>query len=215
MATLRFSVIALALALGAPLAAQEANFGLGLSLSFPTGAFHSTNYAPSGGVTVPSNESYDTTVGGEFTVSFPVQPNFAWRLDIYAQGTSGEDTAPGYASYDLRHTLFSLGGEAQWFLADGDAYRHRGTFLLAGASMDLERFTLDYDYPYWTSYSVNKTRAGGLLGWGYAFRPYRGWHSDVEVAYHKTLDPGSTAYNFPTPPTPAADFLRLTYAIIF
>jgi hypothetical protein len=215
MATLRFSVIALALALGAPLAAQEAHFGIGLSLAFPTGAFNSSNYPPTGGVTVPANESYDTAVGGDFTVSFPVQPNFAWRLDVYAQGTSGEDTAPGYASYDLHHTLFSLGGEGQYFLPTGDAYRHRGPFALAGLSMDLERFTLDYGDPFYNSYSVNKTRLGGLLGLGYAFRPYSGWRSDVEVAYHKTLDPGSTAYNFPVPPTPSADFVRVTYAIIF
>ena len=59
MATARIATFILVL--GLPLAAQDPHFGVGLSLSIPTGAFNSTNYGPSGSG-VASNEGYDTTV---------------------------------------------------------------------------------------------------------------------------------------------------------
>ena len=210
--------IALVLALGAPLAAQAPHFGFGLTLSVPTGAFNSTDYPPSATVPSPSNEGYNTTLGGQFTVSFPVDPKLALRLDIYGQSSDGKDTAPGYAAYNLRHELLSFGGEAQFFPGDGSAYRHVGSYVLGGLSMDLERFSSSYGDPYWYGYSTDKTRLGGLIGWGYSFPPYRRWRSNVEIAFHKTLSYHNDTSIQPTPSAPAtppADFLRVGYGLVF
>jgi len=164
---------------------------------------------------VASNEGYDPTVGGQFTVSFPMDPKVALRLDVYGQSTSGQDTAPGYVSYNLQHQLLSLGGEAQLFLGDGDAYRHRGGYLVGGLSIDLENFSSDYGGPGWPGTNVNKTRLGGLAGWGYSFRPFGRWRTNAEVAFHKTLSGYDTSSGQTAPGTPPADFFRLTYGVVF
>jgi hypothetical protein len=211
MATARFAPLALVLAI--PLAAQDPHFGVGLSLSIPTGGFNSTNYGP-GGSGVASNEGYDSTVGGQFTVSFPMDPKLALRLDVYGQSTTGQDTAPGFVSYNLQHQLVSLGGEAQLFLGAGDAFRHRGAYLVGGLSIDLETFRSSYGDPSWTGSSVDKTRLGGLAGWGYSFRPFGRWRTNAEAAFHKTLSGYDTRYQT-APGTPPADFVRLTYGVVF
>ena len=213
----RAATFALVLALGIPLAAQDPHFGLGLSLAIPTGGFNRTDY-PAGGPGVPaSTESYDTTLGGQFTVSFPMTQAFALRLDIYGQTTTGENDAPGFQSYNLQHELLSLGGEAQYFPRGGDAYRHRGVYFLGGLSADFERFTSSYGDPDWSGSRVDRTRLGGLAGCGYSFRPFGRWRTNAEVAFHKTLTgTGSDLQPAPySPATPPADFLRLTYGVVF
>ncbi len=207
----------LALALAGPALAQDAHVGLGLALSVPTGRFDSSSYSPAGQNGVPSRESYDPTLGGQFTVSFPVDPRLALRLDVYGQSSTGKDTAPGYVSYNLQHDLLSLGGELQFFPGPGDAFRHRGAYLVGGLSLDLERFRSGYDNPDGSDSSVNRTRLGGLVGAGYSFRAFGPWRSNVEVAFHRTLN-GNAGNDQPdpyTPATPPADFLRLTYGIVF
>jgi hypothetical protein len=213
----RVATSALVLALGIPLAAQDPHFGLGLSLSVPTGGFNSTNYAPAGPGGVASNEGYDSTVGAQFTVSFPLDRKLALRIDAYGQTTTGQDTASGYASYNLQHQLISLGGEAQYFLGTGDAYRHRGAYLVGGLSMDLENFSSSYGNPNWSGYNINKTRLGGLVGVGYSFRPFGRWRTNAELAFHKTLTDDATNVQPAngTPGTPPADFVRMSYGFIF
>lgn len=217
MTSQRISALLLGLTLVTPLAGQAPNVGLGIALSVPTGRFNSTTYAPTGSMQAPSNEGYDSAVGGQFTLSFPLEQQLAARLDVYGQSTNGQDTAPGYVSYNLEHDLLSFGGELQFFPGLGDAFRHRGGYLLAGLSMDLERFHSDYADNYWYGYTVDKTRLGGIVGLGYSFRPHRAWHSNVEVAYHKTLT--DTAMGSQpsggNPATPPADFLRFSYGFIF
>lgn len=203
------------LALGLPLAAQDPHFGVGLSFSVPTGAYRSKDYPPSASVTAPSNESYGAGLGGQFTASFPMDRRTALRLDIYTESSTGTNTAPGYVDYNLRHSLFSVGGEMQVFPGEGDANRHRGGYLVGGLSMDLERFETSLGDPYWYNVSASRTRLGGLAGWGYSFRPYGGWRSNVEVAFHKTLSNAGEAPDASTPGTPAADFLRFTYGLVF
>jgi hypothetical protein len=213
----RILPLAVLLALGAPLAAQEPHFGVGLALSVPTGALDSTSYPPSGPVTSPAKESYDSTLGAQFTVSFPMDRRTAIRLDIYGESSTGTNSAPGYSSFDLRHRLLSIGGEFQVFPGMGSAERHRGGYLLGGLSLDLERFDSNQDSAYYNSSGVDRTRLGGLVGAGFSFRPYGFWRSNVEVAYHKTLsntNAGSDAASI-SPGTPAADFIRFTYGIIF
>ena len=114
-------------------------------------------------------------------------------------------------------TCSAWAGRRSHFPGTGDAYRHRGAYLLGGLSLDLERFRSSYGDTYWYGYNVNKTRLGGLAGVGYSFRPYGYWHTNAEVAFHKTLSSYDTNAQ-PTvgdPATPPADFLRLTYGIIF
>jgi hypothetical protein len=205
------------LALGLPLAAQDANFGIGISFAIPTGAYRSADYPAYGAVPEPTHESYDNTVGVQFTISFPVRQSLAIRFDAYGHSTTGEDTTPGYASYNLEHDLLCLGGEAQWFPFRGDAFLHRGTYLLGGASLDLERFSSSYGNPYWTGYTLYKTRLGGLAGIGYSFRPIGRWRTTAELAFHKTLTGYNSSSQAPaqSPATPAADFIRATYGVIF
>ena len=213
----RTATFALVLALGIPLAAQDPHFGLGLSLAIPTGGFNRTDYAAGGPGVPASTESYDSTLGGQFTVSFPVAKALALRLDVYGQTSSGRNDAPGFVSYNLQHQLFSLGGEAQFFPGPGDAYRHRGAYLLGGLSVDFERFSSSYGNPDWSGSRVDRTRLGGLAGYGYSFRPFGRWRSNAEVAFHKTLG-GYSSGDQPAPDgpaTPPADFLRLTYGVVF
>lgn len=213
----RILPLAALLALGAPLAAQEPHFGVGIALSVPTGALDSTSYPPSGTVTSPAKETYDTTLGAQFTASFPVDRKTAIRLDVYGESSGGTNQAAGYQSFDLRHRLLSIGGEFQVFPGLGSAERHRGGYLLGGLSMDLERFESSQGYPSYYGSSVDRTRLGGLVGAGFSFRPYGFWHSNVEVAFHKTLSNTSAGVDAASssPGTPAADFIRFTYGIIF
>jgi hypothetical protein len=211
-----FSLAAL-VALGAPLAAQDPHFGIGIALSVPTGALNSTSYPPSGSVTSPATESYDSTLGVQFTASFPMDRKTAIRLDLYGESSGGTNQAAGYQSFDLRHRLFSIGGEFQVFPGLGSAERHRGGYLLGGLSIDLERFESSQGYPNYYGSSVDRTRLGGLVGAGFSFRPAGYWRSNVEVAFHKTLSNTSAGTDAASisPGTPAADFLRFTYGIIF
>jgi hypothetical protein len=209
--------LAVFLALGAPLAAQEPHFGFGIALSVPTGALNSTAYPPSGTVASPATESYDTTLGAQFTASFPMDRKTAIRLDVYGESSNGSNQAAGYQAFDLRHRLLSIGGELQVFPGLGSAERHRGGYLLGGLSMDLERFESSQGFPNYYGSGVDRTRLGGLVGAGFSFRPYGYWRSNVEVAFHKTLtntSAGSDAASA-SPGTPAADFIRFTYGIIF
>ena len=217
MAMPRIFSLAALLALGAPLAAQEPHFGVGIALSVPSGALNSTSYPPSGTVASPATESYDSTLGLQFTVSFPMDRKTAIRLDVYGESSNGTNEAAGYPTFDLRHELLSIGGELQVFPGQGSAERHRGGYLVGGLSMDLERFESNQGYPYYYGSRVDRTRLGGLVGAGFSFRPYGFWRSNVEVGYHKTLsntDPGSDAASI-SPGTPAADSIRFTYGIIF
>ena len=213
----RILPLAALLALGAPLAAQEPHFGVGLTLSVPTGAMNSTHYPPSGGVASPATEGYDSTLGAQFTVSFPMDRKTAIRLDVYGETSTGTNRVVNQPTFDLRHRLFSIGGAFQVFPGLGNAERHRGGYLLGGLSMDLERFESNQGYPYDYGSSVARTRLGGLVGAGFSFRPYGFWRSNVEVAFHKTLsntNAGTEAASV-SPGTPAADSLRFTYGIIF
>ena len=219
MKNLCAATLALVLVMGAPRPPRSPTSAWASALRSPRASSTTAPMPPlrvsSNGV--PSTESYDSTLGGQFTVSFPVDERLALRLDIYGQSTTGTDSAPGFQSYNLQHDLFSLGGEAQYFPGTGDAYRHRGAYLVGGLSMDLERFRSSYGDTNWTGYNVNKTRLGGLAGVGYSFRPYGRWRTNAEVAFHKTLSAYDTNAQ-PTvgnPATPPADFVRLTYGVVF
>ncbi len=200
------AAIALVLASGVSLAAQDAHLGLSVNLNVPTGAFSSTTYAG------PITEAYDPALGVAFTASFPVDRSMAFRLNLSGTTFSGHADEPGYDRYNLQDAMFSLGGEVQLFMAGGDAQRHLGSYLIGGLSVDLERFSASYGDPsFYADNAVSKTRLGATVGFGHSFRYVGRWRWNMEVTFHKTL----TAYDTNAGDPPPADFVRVGAGIVF
>jgi len=205
--------IALALTSLASLHAQHPNFGLAFNVLAPSGQFREIVYSPYDGVSVNQVEGYDVGVGGQFTMSFPLQKNLAFRVGIGGTSMIGTNTAPGYDTIHLRHTMFSLCGEWQLFFSD--AYRHRGTFIVAGISSDFERFARSFDEYKWDyDYSeldvTRKNRLGGTVGIGHTFYGSL-FNFTIELSYHATL----TNKDFNRNEPPAADFFRFNFGFVF
>jgi hypothetical protein len=201
---------ALLVAAAMPLAAQAApNFGLAINLAVPTGGFSSTTYADG------SKETYDTTVGAQFTASFPVDRNLALRFNVSGQNFSGDWRPAGDQSMNTEDSFWSIGGEAQMFLGNGNAMRHLGAYLIGGVSVDFERFSFSVDDPSFygndTWGAVNKTRLGGTVGMGYSWRTVGRWRWTMEGVYHGTLSNHNTDAGDP----PAADFVKFSFGMIF
>jgi len=206
------SLLLAAAGLAPALQAQEPHFGFGINLAFPTGGFRSTTYPADSVVTTPQTEGYDVGFGGQFTISFPVDPKVAVRLNIGGQSTDGTNTAPGYDRINLQHQLFSVGGDLQVFPGTGSAYRHQGTYLLGGLSADFERFDRSFGTPNWDETdSTRKSRLGGTLGVGHSFG-YGGFgRFTLEGSYHKTLSSHDMAAGDP----PATDFAKVSLGWVF
>ncbi len=201
---------------GSALQAQQPRFGVAFNLVMPTGDFNNKTYPPSGSVLASQNEGYDLGFGGQFTVSFPVDPKLAIRLDFGGQVTDGSNTAPGYDKINLRHTMFSVGGDLQIFTES--AYRHRGTYFIVGLSADFERFERSFgnlDDNYYDNYddvdTTRKSRLGGNFGIGHTFGYDAGLRFTLEATYHKTLTGNDTAKNDP----PNTDFVRVSFGCVF
>ncbi len=203
----------LALALAAPgLQAQSSpRFGFALNLAFPTGEFRSKTYAATPDVLTPQTEGYDVGLGGQFTLSFPIDRGVALRLNFGGQVTNGSNTAPGYEKLDLQHSIFSIGGEFQFFV-NGSAQRHRGTYFLMGPSADFERFDVGRhgDYDFHADYSERKSRMGATFGIGHSFGAEASRFT-FEAAFHKTLSGNDLAKGEP----PSADFMKVSFGWVF
>lgn len=196
----------LALATGVPLAAQDPHFGIAVNVGIPTGAFNSTSYG--GGIT----ETYDSALGLQFTASFPVDRSLAFRLNVNGSTFSGHGDEPGYPRYNTQNSMFSVGGEAQIFLGNGNAQRHIGSYLIGGLSADIERFTASYDDPnFYPDTVLNKTRLGLNVGFGHSIRYVGRWRWTFEATFHKTLTSHDTNAGDP----PASDLVRLGAGIVF
>lgn len=216
MRILKSSILVLALGAAPALQAQEAHVGFGINIGFPTGDFRSKTYPPTMDVITPQTEGYDLGLGGQFTVSFPVDPSFAFRLNFNGMTTEGTNTAPGYSDIHLRHEIFSLGGDMQLFLNNG-AIRHRGTYLLAGLSADFETFdrSNSSNFSDWwgdtTTDTTRKSRLGGNIGFGHSFGYGGGMRFTLEVDFHKTLSGNDSAKQEP----PSADFMKVSFGWVF
>jgi len=195
---------AITLALAAvPLAAQEPHYGLGIVLGVPTGALNSAGY-PDGQI-----EGYNSGLGVQFTVSWPVDRSLALRLNVGGVTFDGTGSATGQANWNVEDSLISVGGEAEVFLGDGSAQRHLGTYLIGGLSLDMERFSAsDYDPAYFASSEVTKNRLAATVGIGHTFRSYGRYRWSMEAVYHKTLT-GTDANDYSGVGFPAADFVKL------
>lgn len=216
MRILKLSALALALGTTSALMAQDPHLGFGINLGIPTGDFHSKTYPPTGNVLTEQTDGYDVGIGVQLTVSFPVDPTFAIRLNFNTMSTSGTNTASGYKDLTLKHELFGIGGEMQFFL-NGGALRHRGTFLLLGASADFERFDRGDSNTAWDWWGDNstdttrKSRLAGTAGIGHTFGYRGGNHFNLEATFHKTLTGNDIAKNEP----PSADFMKVSFGWVF
>jgi hypothetical protein len=206
------SMLLVATGLTPLLQAQEPHFGFSLNLGFPTGDFREKTYPPAGTVTSTQTEGYDPGFGGQFTVSFPVAPQVALRMNLGGQTTNGTNTVPNEETIHLQHELFSLGGEIQVFPGPGSAYRHRGTYLLGGVSADFERFDRSFGTPNvdFTD-TTRKSRLGGTFGIGHSFDYGTFGRFTLEGAFHKTLSGNHTSAGDP----PSTDFVKMTIGVVF
>lgn len=216
----------LALALALPAQAQTPHVGFGLTITAPTGSFSQSKYpaytASNGDFIGTQTAGYDAGLGGYFTLSFPVDRTLAFRLNLNGSSEDGTNTATispngGGAAYsdrqNLRHSMFSIGGDLQIFLQQG-ALRHSGTYLVAGVAADFERFDQGYgdlnDYYYSNNSTISterKSRMGGNIGFGHSFG--RAIKFNMEFTYHATLT-GKGEFD-----PPAANMARLGFGIVF
>ena len=204
-------LLPLILASGSALKAQSPHMGFSLNLTIPTGDFASKSYPD---LLPPQKETYDSGLGGSFTVSFPTDRNLAVRLNLSGSSENGINRAPGFANLHLQHSLFSVGGDLQIF-PQGTAFRHRGLYFVAGLSADFERFngSEGSDPGYYPDYTTNKTRLGGSVGIGHSFGYDAGMRFTMEATFHKTLT--GTDTNVGDFPTPNADFFKLGFGFVF
>jgi hypothetical protein len=200
------------------LGAQETHFGVGLNLSIPTGGLSSTTYAPTawgdGTVSAPT-ETFDMGVGAQFYLSVPADSKLAFRFQFSGQSEDGTNSAPGEVDLDIRHTIYSLGAGVEVFPGSGSAYRHKGTYLLAGLSADFEtidRSLGDSYYGWAPSTTTSKSRLGGEIGVGHSFSIDAGWRYTLEATYHKTLTGVDTTNGNMWP---SADFVKVSFGVVF
>lgn len=208
------------LASGSALRAQHPHLGFSVNLVIPTGDFASKTYpsyfSPSAGYIIPpQKESYDVGLGGSFTVSFPMDRTLAIRLNLGGSAENGTNRAPGEDTINLRHYLFSLGGDLQIF-PQGTAFRHRGFYFVAGLSADFERFDRSFGDPggwdWWDSTdTTRKSRLGATGGIGHSFGYDAGTRFTFEATFHKTLTGNDVNAGDP----PSTDFVKLGFGFVF
>ncbi len=134
------------------------------------------------------------------------------RLNLSGHAVDGSNTAPGYDAINLRHYMFSVGGDLQIFTVS--AHRHRGTYFLAGVSADFERFDRSFDDigdPWSDVDTTRKSRLGGNVGIGHTFGYDAGVRFNLEATFHATLNGKDEAKGEP----PSTDFVRLSFGFVF
>jgi hypothetical protein len=210
-------LLPLLLATGGALRAQNPHLGFSLNLVVPTGNFASTTlppyYSPSAGYVIPpQKQTYDVGLGGSFTVSIPVDRALAMRLNLSGMGESGTDRAAGEPTINLRHSMFSIGGDLQIF-PGGTAFRHRGFYLVGGLSADFEQFDRSFGDPQysWDTDTTKKSRLGASGGFGHSFGLDAGMRFTLEVTYHKSL----TAHDVEAGDPASTDFLKVGFGWVF
>ena len=197
---------------GSTLGAQDVRYGFAFNLAAPTGAFNTTTYPSNTQNPAPTQDAYNSGVGLDFMVCVPMNPYVAMRFNVGLETFTGTATSSGYYPLNLQDQMFSLGAAAQFFLADGNANRQSGTYILAGGSLDLERFDTSYGDPsYSPDSTLSKTRLAAVVGVGHTFRSRWGMRYLIEGSFHKTLTGENTAAGNP----PAADFLKFNFGFIF
>ena len=205
--------IVLALASIGLVQAQSPNWGLVFNLGVPMGDFREKIYETTIDLPVKQVEGYDIGAGGQLTVSFPLQKKLALRVGLGGLSTKGTNTASGYDTIYLRHSMFSLSGELQIFF--DDARRHTGTYLTTGYSSDFERFERsfvdDWNYRYSEIDVTRKNRMGGTIGIGHTFYNQYGRNFTTELSYHVTFTNKDLNRREPY----ATDCLKISFGLVF
>jgi hypothetical protein len=190
--------------------------GFSLNLITPTGDFGSTTYPAyissiTGHLIPPQKETYDVGLGASFTVSWPVDRNWAWRLNVSASSEDGHNRALGQADINLRHTQMNLGGDLQLF-PGGTALQHRGLYVVGGLSADFERFDRSFGDVTWDYTDTSrKSRLGANVGLGHSFGYVGGMRFTLEATFHKTLSGHDVAAGDP----PSSDFTKVAFGWVF
>ncbi|WP_243304330.1 hypothetical protein [Geothrix oryzisoli] len=210
-------LLPLLLVSGVALRAQSPHMGFSLNLINPTGDFASKRYTSIDSLGQPydGKMTYDLGLGGSFTVSFPVDRALAIRLNLSGSAENGTDRAAGYSDINLRHSMFSLGGDIQIF-PNGTAFRHRGLYFVGGLSADFEQFDRSYGdinsyYSYAPVDTTRKSRMGGSLGIGHSFGYDAGVRFTLEATYHTSL----TSHDMQAGDPPSTDFVKVAFGFVF
>lgn len=208
-------LLPLLLAAGSTLRAQSLHAGFSLNMTIPTGGFASSTYPPyldSDNNLIPTQkETYDVALGGSLTLSFPMDQKLAIRLNISGSTENGTNRAAGEATINLRHSIYSLGGELQIF-PQGTAFRHRGFYFVAGLAADFEQFDRSFGDPlYDYTDTTRKSRLGGSAGVGHSFGSDAGMKFTLEATFHKTL----TAHDVSAGDPPSTDFVKVAFGFVF
>lgn len=206
----RHLFLSLLLCAAPALQAQEPHVGLSFGLLLPNGQFRTHSFGPT--LQVPDaiqTEGYDVGAGGQLTLSFPVERHWGIRLNLAGYQTQGSNTAPGYSAVNLRHALFAIGGELQYFTVS--AYRHRGLYFFGGLHAHFERFDasegeIDYD----DTSSFRRSKGAFSAGVGHTFGLDAGFRLTLEAAYRRALD--TEARGNERPPT---EFTTLSLGFTF
>lgn len=205
--------IAILIATGT-LSAQQSRVGIALNITAPVGTFQSTTGqdVDNQGHPISVKSGYDMGIGGQVTLSIPLDPKVAIRLGLSGHSMNGSNTSPGLSKINLRHSMFSLGADLQLFT--DSAYRHRGTYFLAGLSADFERFDRSFDDigSLWADVNTErKSRLGGTIGIGHTFGFDAGTRFTLEAAYHSTLSDRDSDPLY----TPRNQFVRVGFGWVF
>lgn len=204
-------------AIATPLRANDPNIGFALTLGFPTGQYSSYTYErlfknnDTGQTAILHvTDSYDPGIGGQFWLSFPLDQQVAIRMNFGGMITNGSSVS-NVDRRNLRHQIWNLGADMQFFTEN--AFRHRGTYFLAGVSADFERFEeskwdIPTAYP-WEIETRRKNRMGGNFGIGHSFPFSSGLKFTMEGVYHKTLT-GTDDRQFSN-----SDFIRTNFGLVF
>ena len=207
---MRRTPLLILLLLAAPaLHAQEPHMGFTIDLIGPVGDFSSKTY-PAVGTFPIAKDDYDIGLGASFTLSFPMERALAIRMNLNFNSNDGQHFEAGN-DYNLRHTMFSAGGDLQIFPGQG-AYRHRGFYFLGGVSADFETFDRSFGDPNYDYTSTSrKSRLGGQVGFGHSFGRDAGARFTLEVTYHTTL----TDHKVEAGDPPATSFVKAGFGWVF
>jgi len=188
---------------------RSVTFGLYASAGIPMGEFAGVDYPATPQFTVPQTEGYNPGFGARFTMTFPLLFRY---VGLRAAGgfmlNSGYNTAAGYADVDL--TYLAIGASAELQIFFDESYRHRGTYLFGGGTINGEMFQRDDGF----TDTYRKTRAGWTAGLGHTFPAKKGrggW--TLELAYHATLQSNDETGAADT--DVAANYLRLSAGYVF
>ncbi len=187
---------ALPLLLASIATAQVPTFGLSINGVGPIGEFSRSDSGSSFVASAPPPKQ-TFTLGVEFHawISHPFTRALALRSGLSLSRANGSYSGPGVLSLDLVATSFCLRADALVF-PWGDAKDFRGTYLVAGLGLDVDKVDRSSDQLHIFDPGVDRfqsqdaVRPGATFGLGHVFgrRSRMGGRWMWELGFHTTLD---------------------------